>query len=207
MHSEDDIQNWHLFPEPVWFNTARKPALRAFTGWFRAGNLEGKNLGLRSGLDGSSQPDQTVFIKSGARPGRKAEHRTLIRRAMPPAIAHTDHAIPILPARSMESTLAFYRRLGFNVEVASPAGDYAIAVRGTLEIHFFAHAALIPRESAFGCYFRVHDVDALFEAFAAVGLPHDGIPRLTTPEDKPWGMREFALVDENGTLIRIGQER
>lgn len=126
---------------------------------------------------------------------------------MSPAISPADLAIPILPTRAMASTLAFYRQLGFTVKVASPTGDYAIAVRGTLEIHFFMHAALVSRESVFGCYFRVHDVDELFEAFAAVGLPHDGIPRLTPPEDKPWGMREFALVDENGTLIRIGQKR
>ncbi len=24
-------------------------------------------------------------------------------------------------------------------------------------------------------------------------------------EDKPWGMREFAVVDEDGNLLRIGQ--
>jgi len=24
-------------------------------------------------------------------------------------------------------------------------------------------------------------------------------------EDKPWGMREFAIVDADGNLIRIGQ--
>jgi hypothetical protein len=25
-------------------------------------------------------------------------------------------------------------------------------------------------------------------------------------EDKPWGMREFALVDPNGNLIRVGHD-
>lgn len=89
---------------------------------------------------------------------------------MSPAIAHADLAIPILPARSMASTLAFYRRLGFNVEVASPAGDYAIAVRGTLEIHFFLHPALVPRESAFGCYFRVHDASLVSPEEAGRGV-------------------------------------
>jgi uncharacterized glyoxalase superfamily protein PhnB len=24
------------------------------------------------------------------------------------------------------------------------------------------------------------------------------------PEDKPWGMREFAVVDPDGSLLRIG---
>lgn len=116
-----------------------------------------------------------------------------------------DIAIPQLPARSMERTLAFYRRLGFDTEIVSPNGDYAIADRGSLEIHFFAHYPLVPAESAFGCYLRVSDVDALHADFAKAGLPDAGIPRITAIEDKPWGMREFAVVDEDGSLIRIGQ--
>ena len=33
-----------------------------------------------------------------------------------------------------------------------------------------------------------------------------GIPRITALEDQPWGMREFALVDPDGNLLRVGQE-
>ena len=29
--------------------------------------------------------------------------------------------------------------------------------------------------------------------------------RLTAVEDKPWGMREFAVVDPNGNLLRVGR--
>jgi hypothetical protein len=36
-------------------------------------------------------------------------------------------------------------------------------------------------------------------------LPRKGIPRQDVLEDKPWGMREFAIVDPNGNLLRIGQ--
>jgi len=32
-----------------------------------------------------------------------------------------------------------------------------------------------------------------------------GTPRVTAPDDKPWGMREFALSDPNGNLVRVGQ--
>ncbi|MFG6447709.1 bleomycin resistance protein [Roseateles sp. BYS180W] len=123
-------------------------------------------------------------------------------------MTEVDRSIPVLPAKSMEATLAFYRRLGFDAEVVStpPAPDYAIADRGTLEIHFFLHEDLLPQQSAFGCYFRVNDVDALYREYAALGLPKTGMPRIIELEDKPWGMREFALIDENGSLIRIGQE-
>jgi hypothetical protein len=32
------------------------------------------------------------------------------------------------------------------------------------------------------------------------------IPRLTAPIDQPWGMREFALVDPSGNLVRVGHD-
>lgn len=117
----------------------------------------------------------------------------------------TDLAIPQLPSRSLERTLAFYHRLGFEGEIVAPT--YAIVERGSLELHFFLHPTLIPAESAFGCYFRVQDVEAIFKAFSAAELPNSGIPRITPLVDQPWGMREFALIDEEGSLIRIGQER
>lgn len=113
-----------------------------------------------------------------------------------------DRAIPILPGRSLPRTLAFYERLGFVGEIVGEG--YAIAARGDVELHFFRHEALVPASSDFMCYLRVADVDAWHAAFAPAGLPATGIPRLTAPEDRAWGMREFALVDEDGTLLRVG---
>ncbi|MFM6128454.1 MAG: bleomycin resistance protein [Sphaerospermopsis kisseleviana] len=117
-----------------------------------------------------------------------------------------DIAIPQLPARSMERAAAFYRRLGFDFEVVSPNGDYAIAELGSLEVHFFLHQGLVPENSSFGCYFRVGDVAQLYAAFSRANLPGAGIPRITALENKPWGMCEFAIIDEDGSLVRIGQE-
>ncbi len=118
----------------------------------------------------------------------------------------TDLAIPILPGRSLPDTLAFYARLGFEGEILGEGDAYAILTRGDLELHFFLHAGLVPAESWAGCYLRVADVDSLHTAFLAAGLPKRGIPRMEAVEDKPWGMREFALVDEDGNLLRVGQE-
>ncbi len=115
----------------------------------------------------------------------------------------TDLAIPTLPSRSLARTQAFYERLGFTAE---RFGDpYLIVERGSLELHFFPYPDLDPASSSFGAYLRVDDVDALHAAFARAGLPAQGIPRLTAPEHKPWGMREFALVDLDGSLLRVGR--
>ena len=54
---------------------------------------------------------------------------------------------------------------------------------------------------------RVLDAESIYRAFALAELPRRGIPRLDALEDKPWGMREFAMVDPDGNLIRIGQTR
>jgi MFS family permease len=49
----------------------------------------------------------------------------------------------------------------------------------------------------------VRDADEFYQEFARLGLPSEGIPRLTAPVDQPWGMREFALVDPSGNLVRV----
>lgn len=114
----------------------------------------------------------------------------------------SDLAIPILPSRSLPDTITFYRSLGFSGDV-HPHGDYAILTRGAVEIHFFTHRDLQPAESFAGCYLRVSDVESFHRSAAA--LPARGIPRLDPLEAKPWGMKEFAIVDPDGNLLRIGQ--
>ena len=117
-----------------------------------------------------------------------------------------DIAIPILPSKSLPSTLVFYERLGFEGEILGVDDAYAILTRGDLELHFFLHTELAPAESHAGCYLRIADADGLYTAFLAADLPKRGIPRMESIEDKPWGMREFAIVDQDGNLLRVGQE-
>jgi catechol 2,3-dioxygenase-like lactoylglutathione lyase family enzyme len=117
----------------------------------------------------------------------------------------TDIAIPILPSRDLGLTEAFYARLGFTTVAAWPGEDgYLIIRRGGIELHFWQDRALTPETSPHSCYLRVPDVDALHQAWAAAALPEEGIPRLTRPEDRWFGMRECVLVDPDGTLLRIG---
>ena len=116
-----------------------------------------------------------------------------------------DLAIPTLPCRSIDATTTFYRKLGFEGGAHSFNPDYAILTRGSMELHFFAHAHLIPAESWAGCYLRVADVQSLYDVALASGLSYSGIPRMDHLEEKPWGLKEFAVVDLDGNLIRIGQ--
>ena len=116
-----------------------------------------------------------------------------------------DLAIPILPCRSVPATVAFYGRLGFEGSAHAFNSDYAILRRGAVELHFFTHQGLIPGESSAGCYIRVLDVESIYRSFSSSQLPKTGIPRMDALEDKPWGLREFAVVDPDGNRLRIGQ--
>jgi catechol 2,3-dioxygenase-like lactoylglutathione lyase family enzyme len=116
-------------------------------------------------------------------------------------------AVPILPSRDLRETRAFYERLGFAAGWWDPDGEgaYAILRRGDLELHFFGKRGLDPYASDAGCYWRVADADAWHrEAAAALDIPDRGIPRITPPEDRPWGVREWAMVDPSGNLVRVG---
>ncbi len=116
-----------------------------------------------------------------------------------------DLAIPTLPCRSVGETVAFYKRLGFDGGAHEFNGDYAILRRGAVELHFFTREELGPTDSSAGCYIRVLDVEEIFRSFSSSQLPRKGIPRMDALEDKPWGLREFAIVDLDGNLLRIGQ--
>ncbi|MCL5742990.1 MAG: VOC family protein [Acidobacteria bacterium] len=116
-----------------------------------------------------------------------------------------DLAIPTLPSRSVSATTEFYRKLGFEGGPHAFNAEYAILRRGAIELHFFTHRELVPAESSAGCYIRVMDVETIYRHFSASDLPRTGIPRMERLEDKPWGLREFAVVDPDGNQLRVGQ--
>ncbi len=105
-----------------------------------------------------------------------------------------------LPARSLDETASFYAALGFCARYKDPA--WMIMSRGDLELEFFAHPELDPSSSWFSACVRVADLDGLHRAWTAAGLPTRGIPRITEPMEEPSGLRMFALVDPNGSLLR-----
>ncbi|WP_371199601.1 VOC family protein [Hyphomicrobium sp. MC1] len=58
----------------------------------------------------------------------------------------------------------------------------------------------IPEPHCVSAYIRVSDVDDWHAAFK-----NGRAKRLSTVEDKPWGMREFHFIDDDGNLLNIGQ--
>jgi catechol 2,3-dioxygenase-like lactoylglutathione lyase family enzyme len=122
-------------------------------------------------------------------------------------MAQMDIAIPALPAKSTQETIAFYEPLGFRLAFRTPddEGGYAILRRGTFELHFFLWPDLVPESNFTGAYLRASDIDALYRDFSIARLPARGIPSLGGIEKKFYRMREFRLVDPNGNLLRVGE--
>jgi catechol 2,3-dioxygenase-like lactoylglutathione lyase family enzyme len=118
------------------------------------------------------------------------------------------YAVPVLPSRNLSATLAFYERLGFeNVAGGAPEEwNYLILRRGGIQLHFYGDGAVDPLTTDHGCYVYVDDADALYEDWRALDIPADPATgsRLQAPVATEYGMREFALVDPSGNLLRIG---
>lgn len=119
----------------------------------------------------------------------------------------TNLATPNLPARDFKATAEFYGRLGFEESWRDDA--WMILKRDTLILEFFLHPHLDPSTSWFSCCFRLDDVEAFFQLALGAGIPHadKGWPRLHPPQKQPWGGTVGALVDLDGSLIRLIQER
>lgn len=118
-----------------------------------------------------------------------------------------DHATPNLPARDFEATARFYGRLGFEQEWRD--GGWMILKRGTVMLEFFPYPDLDPLSSSFSCCLRLDDIDALYEAARAAGIPEAriGYPRLHPARVEDSGMRIAYLIDPDGTLIRLVENR
>lgn len=115
----------------------------------------------------------------------------------------TDRAVPNLPSRDFDVTIAFYG--GFGFEPAHRDVDWLILRRGDLQLEFFPFPDLVPEESSFMCSVRVDDVDELYRRIRAAGVAETSVghPRLLPVRSQPWGQRAGFLVDPDGTQLHL----
>jgi catechol 2,3-dioxygenase-like lactoylglutathione lyase family enzyme len=118
-----------------------------------------------------------------------------------------DRVAPVLPVRNVRAALAHYRRLGFEAKAyAENAGDdavYGFLQRDRIELHLARVAELRPDQNTSAVYVYVADADALYAEWRAADA---GGRFVGAPADTPYHMREFAYVDPDGNLLRIGSE-
>jgi len=125
--------------------------------------------------------------------------------------AHYISTIPILAVPDVVAALAYYEeKLGFRIkgQMGEPP-NYGIVERDGCTIHFlFSHHPAISAQpigggnaddGKGGVYVEVADVDAV-----AADLVARGTAAEITPEDKPYGMRDFWFRDPNGYMLAFG---
>lgn len=104
--------------------------------------------------------------------------------------------------RDKMQTRDFYvNKLSFR-EVSDYA-DYLILARGDNEIHFFSFTTLDPKENYGQVYIRTNDIERLYNAWTDKGVSIHPNGKLQT---KPWGQKEFSLLDPDNNLLTFGQK-
>jgi hypothetical protein len=114
-----------------------------------------------------------------------------------------DAATPNLPSRDFDATIAFFGPLGF--EPTYRDEHWMILARGNAILEFFPYPDLDPATSSFGSCLRLDDADSFYQACVRAGITETttGSPRLHPLRLEPWGGRVGALIDPDGTLLRI----
>lgn len=110
---------------------------------------------------------------------------------------------PMLYTNDIEESVDFYvSNLGFECKTMEPEWGWASIQLGNIRIMFSRPSAHLYFEHPFftgSFYFNVDDVNALWEKLkehSNIGYPI---------EDFDYGMREFAIYDNNGYLLQFGQ--
>lgn len=118
-----------------------------------------------------------------------------------------DHASPVLPSRDLLATRDFYGGFGF-VEEFRDEG-WMILRRGTIALEFFPHPDVDPTASAFQATIRVADLDELWAAVVAAGVPEGriGFPRRHEPRMQDFGLRAGYVIDPDGTQLALIEQR
>lgn len=108
---------------------------------------------------------------------------------------------PIVPVRELDIALDRYRALGFDARRYDGPARYGSVDRGAVSIHLTEWAEHDPLRTAASVYFYVSDANARYREWKGLG-DLDG--RVLAPHERLCGLREFAYVDPEGTLHRIG---
>lgn len=110
---------------------------------------------------------------------------------------------PKLPMRDKSLTRTFYvDKLGFRDIGAMDYPAYLILQRDEAEIHFFEFKDLDPATNYGQVYIRTENIESFLQSLLASGVELHPAGALET---KPWGQREFSLMDPDNNLLTFGE--
>jgi extradiol dioxygenase family protein len=110
---------------------------------------------------------------------------------------------PKLPMRDKTATKEYYvDKLGFQVYGSADHEGYLMVQKDTIQIHFFEFKELDPKENYGQVYIRTDAIDALYQSWLDQEIDIHPNGQL---QSKPWGQKEFSLLDPDNNLLTFGQ--
>jgi hypothetical protein len=110
---------------------------------------------------------------------------------------------PKLPMRSKNITKDFYlNKLGFQEFGGADFDGYLMVQKDKIQIHFFEFEDLDPKENYGQVYIRTNDIDKFYQSLLDNKIPIHPNGDL---QIKPWGQKEFSIVDPDNNLLTFGQ--
>ncbi len=110
---------------------------------------------------------------------------------------------PKIPMRNKAITKDFYvNKLGFQVFGTADFDGYLMVQKDAIQIHFFEFKTLDPKENYGQVYIRTNDIEELYQSMLDNEV---GIHPAGHLETKPWGQKEFSILDPDNNLLTFGQ--
>ncbi len=111
--------------------------------------------------------------------------------------------IPKLPMRNKVATREFYlSQLGFTDIGSEDFDGYLLVKKDNVEIHFFEFKELDPKENYCQVYIRCNNIETLYQSML---YNNNNIHPAGHLQAKPWGQKEFAMLDPDNNLLTFGQ--
>lgn len=107
-----------------------------------------------------------------------------------------------VPAIDFTLSQRFYEDLGFNIPWTSDELAYLSFGNCTFLLQNFYEKALAEN---FMMHLSVKSVDAWWEHVKDQKIAEKYSVKVTEPEQRPWKMRDFVLIDPSGVLWRISE--
>ena len=110
---------------------------------------------------------------------------------------------PKLPMRDKNATKDFYlNKLGFKIYGSPDHTGYLMVEKDHIQIHFFEFKDLNPKENYGQVYIRTDAIDDLYRTLVTDKISIHPNGKL---ELKPWGQKEFSVLDPDNNLLTFGQ--
>lgn len=106
-----------------------------------------------------------------------------------------------VPARDFDQSKHFYRHLGFDLVWSDDNLAYFCHGHSS----FFVQNMYNDDHADFMIHLLVVDVEAWWQHVQDQDLKNKYQIKVESPGNRPWGIRDFVIIDPSGVLWRIGQ--